>query len=117
SCHRQVIIDDVPFSVQRAIEQAGDNRQELEKAVAHFQAQDDTLKLQALYFLLENMDNHYSADYYWKDGEGRRIDFDEFSYPDFPSAVAAMDKLREKKGTLFNRIPSIEIWKPSVEPT
>lgn len=103
SCHRQVIIDDVPFSVQRAIEQAGDNRQELEKAVTHFQAQDDTLKLQALYFLLENMDNHYSADYYWKDREGRRIDFDEFAYPDFPSAVAGMDKLREKKGTLLKQ--------------
>src|SRR5690606_33286248 len=108
SCHRQVIIEEMPFSVQQAIEQAGDNRPELEKAVAYFQAQDDSLKLQALYFLLENMENHYSADYYWKDRNGTRVDFDEFTYPDFPSAVAGMDKLREKKGTLLKQDRSEE---------
>src|SRR5690606_40007616 len=50
-----------------------------------------------------NMENHYSADYYWKDRNGTRVDFDEFTYPDFPSAVAGMDKLREKKGTLLKQ--------------
>jgi len=103
ACNRQIRVNEVPATVLLALEQAGDNLQELEKAIVHFQNGDDSLKLQALYFLLENMDNHYSADYYWKDRNGERVDFDEFSYPDFPSAVDAMKQLREKKGNLYKK--------------
>lgn len=103
ACNREAQLDDVPKEVSWALGQAGDNRQELEKAIAHFQTGDDPLKLKALYFLLENMENHYSADYYWKDGNGERVDFDEFAYADFPTAVEAMKKVREKRGTLFKQ--------------
>src|SRR5690606_42063696 len=102
SCHRQVIIEEMPFSVQQAIEQAGDNRPELEKAVAYFQAQADSLTLQALYFLLENTENHYSADYYRKDRIGPPVHSDKLTNPDLPSAVAGSDMLREKHVSLYN---------------
>lgn len=103
ACNKQVRLDDVPADVLSALEQAGDNRPELEKAIAHFQNGDDSLKLEALYFLLANMENHYSADYYWKDRTGERVAFDEFAYTDFPSAVEAMQQIRDKKGMLFKQ--------------
>lgn len=42
------------------MEQAGENRAELEKVVHHYQ--DDELKLQAAQFLLTNMDTHYTEE-------------------------------------------------------
>jgi hypothetical protein len=47
------------------------------------------------------MDIQYSADYYWKDITGKRVAFNEFEYPDFASAVSALDTLKKRKGGLY----------------
>ena len=45
-----------------ALEQAGSNRDEMEKVLAHFKDDPDTLKYSAAVFLIENMPYHYTQD-------------------------------------------------------
>jgi hypothetical protein len=47
-----------PDYLEQALQQAGENRSELEKVLAHYQ--NDELKYQAAVFLIENMPGHYS---------------------------------------------------------
>ncbi|KAA6348870.1 hypothetical protein EZS27_003670 [termite gut metagenome] len=47
-----------PTGLEIALNLSGDNRTELEKVLLHYQ--DDTLKLKAAVFLIENMPGHYS---------------------------------------------------------
>ena len=45
---------------EQALQQAGDNRAELEKVLAHFKDDPDPLKYRAAKFLIENMPYHYT---------------------------------------------------------
>lgn len=56
--------------------------------------------LQAAYFLIRNMDIHYSETYVWQDKEGNKLDFSEFDYPNFVLAVDAIDSIRKERGGL-----------------
>lgn len=73
---------------------AGKNRSELENAIAHYKKISDPLKIKALYFLIANMDIHYSADYFWVDARNQRVDYNELLYPDFKTARNAFDDLK-----------------------
>ena len=54
-----------PADVERALKLAGDNRAELEKVLEHYgKRPEDRLKLQAAYFLIENMPYHF-----WYEGK------------------------------------------------
>lgn len=54
---------DLPSGVKKSLELAGENRQELEKVLAHYQKDTaDSLKLKAARFLIENMPGHFSYD-------------------------------------------------------
>lgn len=87
----------VPKDVNEVLEKAGKNRIELEKVIQQYNKNKaDSLKLKAAYFLISNMDIHYSADYYWTDGAGKRIPYNEMDYPDFVTAVKAFDEIKPK---------------------
>lgn len=85
-----------PATVETVLRKAGKNRAELEKTVAWCKAQKDTLKLRAAYFLIANMDIHYSANYYWADKNGKRLDYNESNYTDFASALAAFETIKNR---------------------
>ena len=51
---------DIPTGVKIALNQAGENRIELEKVIEHYKERDDSLKLKAAYFLIENMPGKYT---------------------------------------------------------
>lgn len=53
----------VPNGVEKVLQLAGDNRNELEKVIAYYQAPEDSLKLRAAYFLIEHMANKYFYPY------------------------------------------------------
>lgn len=53
SCHMEL---------HSALEQAGSNREEMEKVLEHFKNDPDTLKYSAAVFLIENMPYHYTQD-------------------------------------------------------
>lgn len=46
--------------LDEALEMAGDNREEMEKVLRHYEEEGDTLKYNAAKFLIENMPYHYS---------------------------------------------------------
>jgi hypothetical protein len=85
-----------PPDVEKALHTAGPNRPQLEKAIRYFQQQADPLKLKAAYFLIANMDIHMSYDYYWADKTGRRVPFNELSYPDWSATLSAFDQAKKK---------------------
>ncbi len=83
-----------PAKVNQVLEKAGNNRTELEKVLEHYQK--DSLKFKAACFLIENMDIHYSSDYYWADTMNIKLNYNELAYPDFNSSLNAFDSLKQK---------------------
>ncbi|MCD6163222.1 MAG: transglutaminase domain-containing protein [candidate division Zixibacteria bacterium] len=93
-----------PPDVTEALDKAENNRAELEKVLTHFIAGDDTLKLQAAYFLIGNMEGHCYATYNLLDSAENIIEFDPLSYPDYETMKAACDTLEDIHGELdFDR--------------
>ncbi|QEK52462.1 transglutaminase domain-containing protein [Pedobacter aquae] len=88
-----------PKEVEEVLQKAKANRNELEKVILNYnKSKADSLKLKAAYFLIINMDIHYSADYYWADSTGKRIDYNEMDYPNFFAAVDAFEAIKPKYG-------------------
>lgn len=85
----------MPENVAAALAQTKTNKEELEKVIQHFRNSPDSLKLEAAYFLIANMDIHRSQSYYWADSVGNKIPFNELSYPDFSSAIQAFDNTKK----------------------
>ncbi len=85
-----------PAAVEENLKKAGNNRIELEKAIAYCHKTNDPLKLKAIYFLISNMDIHYSADYYWENIEGKKIPFNELDYPNFDVVAKVFDSIKKQ---------------------
>lgn len=83
-----------PLEVEAVLKKAGKNRNELEKVITYCKKTGDPLKLKAAYFLIANMDIHYSMDYYWEDALGKRVPFSELNYPNLNAAIAAFEKVK-----------------------
>ncbi|WP_428232745.1 hypothetical protein [Flavobacterium sp.] len=85
-----------PAVVEQNLVKAGNNRIELEKAIAYCKKSGDPLKLKAIYFLISSMDIHNSSDYYWENTAGAKIPYNELEYPDFEGAVKAFELIKEQ---------------------
>ena len=59
-----------PPDVAESLSAAGNNRAELEKVIDHYKASGDSLKLDAAYFLIGNMEGHCYATYRLVDSSG-----------------------------------------------
>ncbi len=98
-----------PRDVLAALEQAGENRSELEAVLVHYSNPGDSLKLQAAYFLISNMEGHCYVTYVLQDSTGAEIPFNVLDYPDYPTMKKAVDELEEKYGELdFKRKQKLE---------
>ncbi|NQS97593.1 MAG: transglutaminase domain-containing protein [candidate division Zixibacteria bacterium] len=89
-----------PPEVTEALEAAGDNRIELEKAISHYTSGDDSLKLQALFYLMTNIKEKCYVTYDLLDSAGTQIDFNVLDYPDFNTMKAYCDSLEAQQGEL-----------------
>ena len=89
-----------PADVEMALDQAGDNRVELEKVLKHYQQQGNEQKLEAARFLIGNMDGHGYILTAFYDKDGNEIEFEALDYPNFKEAQAALDVLEKKHGEL-----------------
>lgn len=85
-----------PDAVEQNLKKAGNNRNELEKAILYCQKSKDPLKLKAIYFLIANMDIHYSSDYYWENKDKQKIPYNELDYPDFDQAAKAFENIKSQ---------------------
>jgi len=89
-----------PPEVTEVLKKADDNRAELEKVLALYFAGDDTLKLQAAYYLIANMEGHCYATYTLEDSTGEQIDFNVLDYTDYGALRLAFDSLENHYGEL-----------------
>ncbi|MBN2225914.1 MAG: transglutaminase domain-containing protein [candidate division Zixibacteria bacterium] len=103
-----------PDDVAEVLAQAGDNRAELEKVIEHYRTEADSLKLEAAYFLIGNMEGHAYATYVLKDSADSIIPFNAMDYPDYDVLLTSIDSLDKahpgldfKRGELINDIDVI----------
>lgn len=69
------------------------------KEITEFSLNDNTLEY--LEFISENINNHYSRNYYWLDSCQLKVDFNELEYSDFSSSVDAFNAIKKSKGELI----------------
>ncbi|HBC45823.1 MAG TPA: hypothetical protein DEO84_07895 [candidate division Zixibacteria bacterium] len=82
-----------PADVLQALDKAGDNRPELEKVLSHYQADNDSLKLKAAYYLIGNMEGHSYMLFGLYDSTKAEVSFNVLDYPTYDSLLAAFDKI------------------------
>ncbi len=98
-----------PPNVQAVLDSTGDNRGELETVLEHYSADIDSLKLQAAYYLIANMQGHNYVTYSLNDSIGNEIELNVLDYPDFKALIAACDTLEEQHGEIdFEKKDKIE---------
>jgi len=89
-----------PNELTHIMKAAGKNRKELIKSIDYFQTKKDTMQLDALYFLLQNMENHsyYQAALY--DTLEQEIEFKVLDYENYDQMIIALDSLEALHGEL-----------------
>lgn len=85
-----------PLNVKQVLDKVGSNKPELQKALNYFYSKGDEMQIKAINFLIANMGIHRSFNYYWADGKGKRIPFNELNYPSFQASVQAFEAIRKK---------------------
>lgn len=99
----------VDISTPEYLNSAGENQVEIQKALDHYKADPDTLKLRALEYLLENMDGHSYVMTELYDSMDQVIPFCVTDYSDYKTMVAGMDSLEVQTGELhFDRSETIK---------
>ena len=89
-----------PPDVAAVLDTAGENRSQLENVIEHYVEADDSLMLQAAYYLIANMEGHCYVTYGLYDTSGLEIDFNPLDYPDYATLLVAFDTLEERHGSL-----------------
>ncbi|MBN2461878.1 MAG: transglutaminase domain-containing protein [Candidatus Cloacimonetes bacterium] len=79
---------------------SGDNRNEFLKTIDYFQQKGDTLQLDALYFLLRNMEGHSYYTIALHDSTGTEIPFNVLDHENYDLMIMYLDSLEATKGEL-----------------
>jgi hypothetical protein len=90
----------IPEPVRRVIDLSGINRTEFLKALVQYQKPEDSLKLQALYYLISNMGSHYYVGYKIIDSLGNEFKFSFNNYSDYEMFNYYYNLLNRVKGKL-----------------
>jgi hypothetical protein len=91
---------EIPEDVRTILDTLEENNIELEKVINNYQNPEDSLKLKAAYFLIDNMGKHSYATYKLVDSTNETIDFNVLDYPDFNTMVNAVDSIEEIRGEI-----------------
>ena len=101
--------------VEEALAEAGANRAELERVLAHFDQSDDQEQRTAARFLIANMPGHGYIVTELRDQGGKAVPFDPLSHANFQQTQAALDALEREHGKLeFDRgsmVKDLEVMK------
>lgn len=88
---------EIPVNVLLVLELSGKYRQQFVGVIDHYSQHGDSLKLEAAYFLIGNLDTHYSSDYLWMDENNMPVHFDELMFSDFQTAIGCFDSISKTK--------------------
>jgi len=89
-----------PDGISEVLKKAGANSKELEKVLKHYESDPDTLKLQAAYYLIGNMDGHGYATYYLHDSLDEKITFNVNDFASYEELLNSLDSIESIKGSL-----------------
>lgn len=89
-----------PAKVEESLAAAGNNRPALEKVLEYYAQYPDSLKLQAAYYLIANMEDHSYVTYALQDTNGSDVDFNVNNYKTYQDLLAGFDTLEAEHGTL-----------------
>jgi hypothetical protein len=89
-----------PQEITEALEKAGKNAAELEKVLSHYASPKDSLKWQAAFFLIGNMEGHSYTRFALYDTLKKEVEFNPLVYPTYEALQSAWDTLEQKYGTL-----------------
>lgn len=87
-------------AIEAVLEQAGENRGELEAVLAHYRADGDRQKLRAAHYLIEHMGAHNYAVLALYDSSGTEVELDVLAYPDYEHLIEAVTAIEQERGTL-----------------
>ena len=83
-----------------ALEKAGDNAGELQKAIYHYTNDANNQELTALLFLIANMEDQSYATYRMFDTANVDVDFNVLDYPNYDSLTASVKEIEKVRGEL-----------------
>ena len=89
-----------PENVDHSLTEAGENASELIKVIDHFNQADDSLKLEAAYFLIGNMDEHCYVTYRLFDTTDATVDIDPLAFENYDILTKAVDSIESDRGEL-----------------
>ena len=99
----------IPPGVQKVLNHAGPNKPELMKAVARYVEDKDSLRLQALYCLLAQMDKNYTVFYSVQDSLGNHYFFNPRKYSSYLALKHAWDSTEQIRGNLVYHADSFRV--------
>jgi hypothetical protein len=89
-----------PENVIAVLNNAQQNKAELEKVIHHYQQTGEVIKEEAAYFLIANMEAHGYLIYHPVDEDGKEIDWDVTNYSDYGTLQKALDSIQANRGEM-----------------
>ncbi|MCF8231396.1 MAG: hypothetical protein K9J27_04335 [Bacteroidales bacterium] len=99
SC-RKGIYPTIPEGVRFSMDKSGINRIEFVEAITKYKDPKDSLRLQALYSLIDNMKGHGYRTYLLQDTTGAYIDYNIREYDNYHELKKSKDSIEESRGPL-----------------
>lgn len=83
----------IPAEVQQSLNKSGIHKPDLMKVLLAFDQPEDSLKLQAAYFLIKNLENNYTIQMSFSDSSGNEFDIDPLNFKDYKSIKKYCDSI------------------------
>lgn len=90
----------IPESVKNTIDGARTNSIEFIKSIAKYREPDDTVKLHALYYLIENINGHGYKTFLLQDSTGELVDYNIGEFDSYKTLMETKDSIRQQRGPL-----------------
>ena len=89
-----------PQRVRKNINHTSDNFKQIFKVIRYYQKEGNEVKLQALYFLLENMAQHLFVDVAIQNEQGLQLEYDASKYAGLEEARDALNEIEKENGEI-----------------
>lgn len=99
----------LPVGVQKALNVAHLNRPELMKAILAFNAPEDSIQLESLYFLISNLPQQYSIYISLADSQGNPVKYNPLSFSSSQIIKQYLDSISLTNGTVNYQADSFNI--------
>ncbi|MBC8213946.1 MAG: transglutaminase domain-containing protein [Candidatus Marinimicrobia bacterium] len=89
-----------PKAVRENLVKAKGNKSELLNAIHHFKTKGDSLQLDALYYLIGNMEDHLYSEVGFFDSTETEIEFNVLDYDNYDSIIVKLNQIEDEFGEL-----------------